>query len=244
MQRRRKEESDHVLLLVDPDDAHRDVILPHLEAAPARDRFSGGGHPRFRVVVATNGDEALARAGAEVTVAAVDLVLPRVSGLDVIQSLRSSSPDVAVLAFTTVAPPSEAVAAVMTGADYFLEWRDDTPPDAFERALDVAIERRRLTRLIDRKQTDIARARGRLAELSGELDPAASQFGRPYSRDDVLPFREAARRYLAASARLFEGDAQGLARSLGVSYFALRRLLARYAVPFPRRARGTPRGGR
>jgi hypothetical protein len=105
----------------------------------------------------------------------------------------------------------------------------------------VAIERRRLTRLIDRKKADIEAARAHLAELSGELDRTASHFGRPYSREDVLPFEEAARRYLAASARLFEGDAQGLARRLGVSYFALRRLLARYSVPLPRRPRGKAR---
>jgi DNA-binding NtrC family response regulator len=54
----------------------------------------------------------------------------------------------------------------------------------------------------------------------------------------VVPFREAARRYLQASTRLCDGDAKDLARRLGVSYFALRRLLARYEVRFPSRSRG------
>ena len=52
-----------------------------------------------------------------------------------------------------------------------------------------------------------------------------------------MPFHEAARRYLLASAKLFEGDPRGLAERLGVSYFALRRLLKRYEVPFPGRSR-------
>jgi hypothetical protein len=49
----------------------------------------------------------------------------------------------------------------------------------------------------------------------------------------VLPFREAARRYLLTATQLFERDPRGLAKALGVSYFSLRRLLARYDVAFP-----------
>jgi len=228
---------DHALLLVDPDDSHRDLVLPHLADVPGRERLEEGRHPRFQVVVAVNGDEALACAGTDLTVAAIDLVLPRVPGLDVIQALRARLPDVALLAFSTVAPASEAVAAVMAGADYFLEWRDDSGADELSRAIDIAVERRRITRLIERKEADIQAARGQLAQLSGALERAAT-FVQPHGPEDVLPFEEAARRYLAGAARLFEGDAKGLAARLGVSYFALRRLLARYGVTFPsRRAR-------
>jgi hypothetical protein len=82
-----------------------------------------------------------------------------------------------------------------------------------------------------------------LAQLSAELAAAVPGFRPLAARGDVLPFREAARRYLLAAAQLFEGDARGLAQALGVSYFALRRLLARYEVPYPgarSRKRGTP----
>ncbi len=234
---------DHHLVLVDPDDSHRDLVVPHLRALPGRDGDGDGAaarHPRFRVEIAVDGEEALARATPEVTVAAVDLVLPRVPGLQVIQVLRARRPDLALLAFSTVAPASEAVAAVMAGADYFLEWRDDSGADAFSSALEIAIARRRLTRLIDLKEADIQAARGQLAALSGALERAAA-IVRPHGPEDVLPFEEAARRYLAGAVRLFAGDARGLAARLGVSYFALRRLLARYGVPPPKRARSTRR---
>jgi len=230
---------DHRLLLADPDDSHRDLVVPRLEAVPGREREGEGRHPRFQVIVAADGEEALARATAELGIAAVDLVLPRVAGLDVVQVLRARFPDLALLAFSTVAPASEAVAAVMAGADHFLEWRADSDADELLRAVEIALERRRLTRLIEHKEADVQAARGQLAELTGALERAAA-LARPLGPEDVLPFDEAARRYLAGAARAFEGDPHGLAERLGVSYFALRRLLARYGVPVPRR----PRGGR
>ena len=232
----RPDDPDHVLLLADRHHVHRAAIVPHLEALPARARDGAAGRaPRFRIVPALDGAAALERAGPEVTVAAVDLVLPRLAGLEVIQALRARRADSTILAFTAVAPPSEAVAAIMAGADAFLEWREDTAPEAFADALELAVDWRRLTRLIARSEEEIEAARGRLAQLSGELDRVLPALHAGPSAEDVLPFREAARRYLAASGRLFEGDARGLARRLGVSYFALRRLLARYDVPFPRR---------
>jgi CheY-like chemotaxis protein len=222
---------DHHLLLVDPDDSHRELVTPHLAQ-------SG-----FRVVAAADGEAALALAAPELTAAAVDLVLPRVDGLDVIRALRARLPDLALLAFSSVAPASEAVAAVMAGADAFLEWRDDTDAADLARALARAIERRALTRVIDRREAEIAAARSELARLAGALEGAAASA--PYGPEDVLPFEDAARRYLAGAARLFDGDAKGLAGRLGVSYFALRRLLARYRVPFPGRAhRGRARAHR
>lgn len=235
----RPEEPDHVLLLADPDDSHRELVLPRLLALAGRGRPGvTGRRPRYLVVPAADGEEALRLAGPEITVAAVDLVLPRLAGLELIQALRARSADLAILAFAAVAPPSEAVAAVMAGADYFLEWRDDSTPADFERALDLAIDRRSLTRSIRQGEAEMEEARGRLAALSGSLAGALPAAQQGPTADDVLPFKEAARRYLAAASRLHEGDAKGLAARLGISYFALRRLLTRYGVPFPKRVRG------
>ncbi|HUL61285.1 MAG TPA: response regulator [Anaeromyxobacteraceae bacterium] len=237
----RPDEHDHVLLLVDPDDAHREAVVPHLAAIAGRRRRDVlGRYPRFRVIEAVDGDEAMQRATPDVTVVAVDLVLPKIPGLKIVQQLRDARPDLAVLAFATVAPPSEAVASVMAGADHFFEWRTDSEPTELERAVELAIDRRRLTRTIEQQEAEVEQARGRLAALRG---PGAAGFaGAPPTRADVLPFREAARRYLAAAARLHEGDPHGLAKKLGVSYFGLRRLLARHDVPFPGKPRGrTPR---
>jgi hypothetical protein len=90
-----------------------------------------------------------------------------------------------------------------------------------------------LGRSIERADADLERVRGRLAQLSAELGDGAAGFRALQTRERVVPFREAARRYLVEATQLFSGDPRGLARALGVSYFALRRLLARYDVPFP-----------
>jgi DNA-binding NtrC family response regulator len=245
----RPDESDHVLLLADPDDSHRELVLPRLAAAPGRARAAAlGRYPRYRVLVASDGDEALRLAeslgASELTVAAVDLVLPRLAGLELVQALRARSTDLAILAFAAVAPPSEAVAAVMAGADSFLEWRDDSTAEDMERALDLAIDRRALTRSIREGEAELESARGRLAALSGNLAGVIDTPAKGPTAEDVLPFKEAARRYLAAAARLHEGNAKELAARLGVSYFALRRLLTRFGVPFPKRPRAPVSRGR
>jgi CheY-like chemotaxis protein len=238
----RPEEHDDLLLVADDDDAHRTMVIEHLSSVPGRRRADTlGRYPRFRFVEAIDGDDALRKASPQLTAAAIDLIMPHRNGLEVIQELRARRPDLAILAFTGGAPASEAVAAVMAGADFFHEIREG--PEGFERALELAIDRRRLTRLIERSEAEVDAARGRLAQLSGDLARVLPGFKPPQTREDVIPFREAASRYLAACARLFENDARGLAERLGMSYFALRRLFHKYEVPFPGRSRklGTQR---
>jgi len=232
----RPEEYDHLVLVVDDDPLHLASIREKLEAIPGRARTAslGGTYPRFRVVTAVDGVQAERRATSQVTAAAVDLVLPRQSGIQLIQALRRKRPDLAIFAFTAAAPPSEAVAAMMAGADHFMEYQG---ADYFVQALELAIDRRRLARLIEHNEAEVDAARERLSRLGGSL-VALPGLRPPHSVDAVLPFHEAARRYLAASAKLFVGDPRGLAERLGVSYFALRRLLKRYGVPFPRTVRG------
>ncbi len=238
----RPEECDHVLVVADDDPLHLGTLVERLGRVPGRARASVlGRYPRFRIVTAHDGDEALAAVTAEVSVAAIDLVMPRRSGIEVIQELRLRRPDLAVLAFTAGAPPSEAVAAMMAGADHFHEYGGS---DEFEHALELAIDRRRLTRVIEQNQAEVEQARQRLARLGGGATGGLPGFRPPAFPEAVIPFQEAAHRYLAAAARLFEGDPQGLAARLGISYFALRRLLKRYGVPFPGRPRkgGSPAG--
>jgi DNA-binding NarL/FixJ family response regulator len=234
------DEHDHVVLLAEDDEAWREAAVAHLERIPGRARAATlGTYPRFRVVATRDGDEALRRATAQVTAAAVDLRMPRRPGIEVIHALRQRRPDAAILAYTAAAPAAEAVAAMMAGADFFHESRD-AGLDAFERALELAIDRRRLARIIERNEAEVEAARGKLAQLSKDRDRVLPGFRPPQTREDVIAFRDAARRYLSAAARLHEGDARGLAERLGVSYFALRRLLAKYDVPIP----GSRSGGR
>lgn len=238
----RPEEFDHVVLVADDDALHRQSIVDRLSRSPGRLRaMLLKRYPRFRVIAAADGEEALRKVKAEVSVVAIDLVMPRRSGIEVIQELRARRSDIAILAFTAGAPPSEAVAAIMAGADHFYEFKDVR---GFEHALDLAMDRRRLTRLIEENQAQVEEARRRLAKLSGTVGSSLPGLRPPQTLDAVIPFREAARHYLAAAARFFEGDPGGLAKRLGVSYFALRRLLRRFDVPCPSRSRkdGTHKG--
>lgn len=233
----RPEEHDHVVVVADDDEGHRELLRETLARVPGRDRAATlGRYPRFQVVTASDGEAAIRRTGARVTVLAVDLMMPRKHGLEVIQQLRPRRPDLAILAFTAAAPPSEAVAAMLAGADHFHQYGDGRSGD-FETALELAIDRRRLVRLIERSETELQSARASLVAM-GATGLGLPGLRPPASREAVRPFDEAVHAYLDEAARLFEGDARGLAQRLGLSYFSLRRLLRRHGVPFPGRPRG------
>ena len=237
----RPEEHDHVVVVADDDATHRAALEERLLRVAGRDRADTlGRYPRFQVITAAHGEEAVRKVGPRVTVLAVDLMMPRKHGIEVIQELRPRRPDLAILAFTAAAPPAEAVAAMQAGADHFHQYGDGRSAE-FESALELAIDRRRLVRLMERSQSDLESARHSL-EVMGAGGLGLPGLRPPISREAVRPFEQAARAYLAAAAKLFEGDPQGLARQLGISYFSLRRLLRRYQVPFPAarpRTRGT-----
>jgi CheY-like chemotaxis protein len=233
----RPEEHDHVIVVADDDPAHLELLREQLGKVPGRDRASTlGRYPRFEIVTATDGEEALRRTTRRVTVLAVDLLMPRRGGLDVILHIRPQRSDLAILAFTAAAPPSEAVAAVAAGADHFHQY-GDVRAGEIAGAIELAIDRRRLVRLLEESEEHARSARESLAAL-GAGGLGLPGLRSPAAREAVLPFEEASRRYLAAAARLFEGDPAGLAKALGVSYFALRRLLRRHRVPIPTRSRG------
>ena len=225
---------DHVLLLGAGDARLRATILDRLARVPGRGKAADvrGRYPRFKVLAASSAPVVRRRCGANVSAAAIDLAIRGAGGLDLIRELREARPELPILAYARAAPASEAIAAVMAGADFFHDCADGTCA-GFERAVEHAVDRRRLIALIDRSEAQMEEARGKLAQLSGDLVRAVPGFRPLHARGDVLPFREAARRYLLAAAQLFEADPRGLAKALGVSYFALRRLLARYEVPYP-----------
>jgi DNA-binding NarL/FixJ family response regulator len=225
---------DHVLLLAAADARLRAAILDRLARVPGRDREADvrGRYPRFKLLRASSPAEVRRRCNGHASVVAIDLAIRGGAGLELVRDLRDTRPELPILAFAQGAPTSEAIAATMAGADFFHDCSDPTCAGV-ERAVEHALDRRRLIAVIERSESQLEDARGKLAQLSGELVRAVPGFRPLHSRDDVLPFREAARRYLLAAAQLFEADPRGLAKSLGVSYFALRRLLARYEVPYP-----------
>jgi len=226
------DEFDHVLLLATSEPRLGRTLRDRLSRIPGQGTGGRNRHPRFKVLLAPGLREVGRRATAAVNAVALDPTSGGGAGLDAIRKLRDERPELAILAYGMGAPTSDAIASVMAGADFFHDCAGEGCT-GFERALELAIDRRRLTLLIERNQEEAEEARRRLAHLSGDLVRAVPGFRPLHAREDVLPFREAARRYLLAAAQLYEGDAQGLAKALGVSYFALRRLLARYDVPNP-----------
>jgi ActR/RegA family two-component response regulator len=228
----RPDEFDHLLLLGTGDVRLRAAVVDRLARVPGLDRAgqARGRYPRFKVLAAAGAQVIRRRCNGSVTVVALELSMR--GALDLIRALREARPELPVLALARGAAASEAIAAIMAGADFF---HDCSEPGCagVERAVERAMDRRRLLSVIERSEAQMEEARGRLAQLSGDLVGAVPGFRPLHARGDVLPFREAARRYLLAAAQLFQGDSLGLAKALGVSYFALRRLLARYEVPYP-----------
>jgi DNA-binding NtrC family response regulator len=232
---------DHLVVVADEERRRCDLIRQRLEAVPGRDRVAAGApaaaidrYPRFRVVLAHDGEQAITLTSRDVSAVMVNLLLPRCSGLEVIGALRRQRADLAILSFAPPPAPDEAASALPAGADHFLELADEA---GIHHALDVAIDRRRLALLIDRNAEQVEEARQRLARLASESTVPLPGLRPPAAASAVLPFHEAAHRYLLACAKIFEGDPRGLAQRLGISYFALRRLLKRYDVPFPGRTR-------
>jgi DNA-binding NarL/FixJ family response regulator len=218
-----------VLLLVAADDAHRRRVRVRLAGlGPRRHPDS---EPRFKIVTASTGAEALRRAP-RASIAVMSLALPDQPGLDAIRAIREALPALAILAYASAPSASDAMAAIMAGADFFQDGKEDSV-SALAEGVDRALERRRLTHSLEEHEAGVERARGELAQLSGELGGMATGLWPLRSSRDVLPFREAARRYLLSARTHFDRDPRGLASALGVSYFSLRRLLARYHVPFP-----------
>lgn len=220
---------DEVLLLAGGDDPHRRLVRERLAAI--RGRRKGASHPRFKIVTAPDGPEALRRAR-PAAVAAVQLAPADGPGLETVRQLREALPRLAILAYAPRPTASDAMAAIMAGADYLLD-SEDCSSAALAHAVDRALDRRTLTHDLEEHEAEVEKTRDRLVQISGELGGVATGLWPVRSATDILPFREAARRYLLATRGHFARDPRGLANALGVSYFALRRLLARYDVPFP-----------
>lgn len=113
-----------------------------------------------------------------------------------------------------------------------------SPPEEAHRSArrERAAAERRLVRHLGRCEAELQKARAAVHVIA--VGPTGLPGLHPPSSPElVLPIDEAVRRYLSAAALLFEGDPKGLAARLGVSYYALRRLLKRHGVGFPGRAR-------
>ncbi len=223
---------EHLIVVADADRDRSEALRALLEAVPGRNGDAAAPpRPRYGVRVAHECEGAMRLVTDDVSALVCDLDTGRGNAVELIERLRPQRPDLAILCYS-VAPRAEVVAAMTAGADHYVQYGDGA---AVPVGLDLALDRRWLTQLIERAVSDIDEARRRLARMSNSNSVVLPGLRPPAAAHAVMPFHEAVRRYLEACARLFDGDPRGLAERLGISYFALRRLLKRYHVPFPGR---------
>lgn len=120
----------------------------------------------LEVVVAAAGAEAIALAGRElVDVAVLDIVMPGLSGLEVLERLRRHDPTLPIIMLTAHVTSQHAIAALKLGAfDFIVKGRDVS---LLVLAVDRALRHRgeRLAR-----QREIDQLRQRVRELERELE--------------------------------------------------------------------------
>ncbi len=145
------------LVLADDNEAFREVTAVLLERVG------------YEVVTASDGGDAL-RAVAEhqPEVVLLDIMMPGVDGLDVLQQIRERDPLMGVIMVTAFGSEEIAVKALTAGADDYLMKPLDYQ-EAFIR-LERVLERSRLRRERVRLQLELEAAHRELQERYGELD--------------------------------------------------------------------------
>ncbi len=115
----------------------------------------------FRVFAARSGAEGLELARRHpVETVILDIMMPGISGLEVLEGLRAEDPDLPVIMLTAHASSRNAIAALKLGAfDFIVKGLD---PDLVVLAVHRAIRHRRAT--LHQRQ-EVERLRARLAEL-------------------------------------------------------------------------------
>jgi len=156
------EKRDIRILLVDDDDTFRQVMSSELERRG------------FAVERAASGGEALERFSAtSPDVTLLDLRLPDLDGIEVLERLRTQSADASVIVLTGHGTIDTAIQAIRRGAYDYLE--KPCPVDKLEVAIEKAAERARLVR---RQQV--------LEDGYGAVDPAPHLIGTTRAFRDLL----------------------------------------------------------
>ena len=142
------------ILVVDDEEVMRDVMSTRLAEAG------------YRVTLAGDGAEglALARKGS-FDAAIVDVMLPEVSGLEVLEEIKKTDPELVVIMITAFASVETAIQAIKKGAfDYV------TKPFKHEEVLNILRNALNQRRLQDENR-DLRRAlrdQGRFADIVGK----------------------------------------------------------------------------
>jgi DNA-binding NtrC family response regulator len=124
----------------------------------------------FQMATAEDGEKALERlAHAPADVVLVDLIMPRLGGMELLARLKERHPEVEVIIMTAHGSYDAAVSAVRAGAYHFLT-KPFQPPDVVPLTVAMAAERKRLlsrARELERRLEQAEQARG-LGGLVGE----------------------------------------------------------------------------
>lgn len=97
------------LLLVEDEKSLRDIIKLNLELE------------NWEVVVAVNGEEALNKIDSEYyDIIVLDLMIPKINGIDVLKSFRIKKPDVPVIIISAKSTSSDRIKGLKVGADDYL----------------------------------------------------------------------------------------------------------------------------
>ncbi len=131
------------ILIVDDEEVLRDV----LDAVLRREGFD--------VVPASTGEEALSLLdGEEIDLVILDIMLPGISGIDTLRSIRISNPNLPVIIITAFSSIDGAIEAMKHGAFHYI-------PKPFKNeevvhTVNKALEQRRLTTENERLRSDLA----------------------------------------------------------------------------------------
>lgn len=124
----------------------------------------------FDVDSATNGEDALRRVvNGHPDLVFLDVSMPGMSGLDVLQHLRSQELDLAVIMMTAFGSEEIAVEALRQGADDYL--RKPFEPREFQAVLERTVARLELTRQNTFLRRQLEAELARAAEVQAELLP-------------------------------------------------------------------------
>ncbi len=143
--------TDHLLIVDDEPD-----LLSGLQ------RLIGRHLPKLRITTCGSGGEALERAAtSSFSAALIDLQMPEMNGLDLLERLQKLDPRLTVVLMTAYGSIETAVAAMKRGAYDFLAKPLDR--EMLLRTLDKALERNRLLR----ENTELRRQAGDRSPLAG-----------------------------------------------------------------------------
>lgn len=97
------------LLLVEDEKSLRDIIKLNLELE------------NWEVIVAINGEEALNKIDSEYfDIVVLDLMIPKINGIDVLKSFRIKNPDIPVIIISAKSTSSDRIKGLKVGADDYL----------------------------------------------------------------------------------------------------------------------------